>query len=88
MLKIQVKSALKMYRSMSMLFPDLVFYSSKKCKSNFGEEQVKMVVKADHDVEHPYWVLQTPKQIKIDYVFVVLIHSLKILWRAIIISLR
>ena len=53
MLKIQVKSALKCTEVMSMLFPNLVFYPSKKCKSNFGEEQVKMVVKADHDVEQP-----------------------------------
>ena len=40
-----------MYRSMSMLFPDLLFYSSKKCMTNFGKERAKMVAKAGHDLE-------------------------------------
>ena len=51
MLKIQVKSALKCTEVCSCCSLIYSFTPVIKCMTNFGEEQVKMVAKAEHDVE-------------------------------------
>ena len=59
---------------MSMLFPDLLFYSSKKCMTNFSEEQVKMVANAEHDVELATPAAAHTNLLCVDSCFTVLQH--------------